>query len=356
MKVNKNTNKKITLKEFRELHSKRQSKTLTPYEKQKIRYKLKKIAEQNILIHLYTKFLYFGMKEFNQRKYDIKVEVGFYTDATMTINLKSLERKGYITQEFKQVKGKNYNRTHFNINIEKMNEFLTIGDDLKPENFSRLIETLRRQNEVVKPNPFDTTKKKNTPKVETTDNIVDTITIEDNKLKTVEITDNMNDSSNYDDDDSNDELKGVDFEDDKTDDELIDNDVKEVIRPVKEPIEEIKTAEEPLNEIEIINNKNENDTTIMRETNNETLPINTDTDDDDDNIELNERTRLILKYKDYEGVKPVLKDLMLSTETINELCSDDYKIGLDEKLDDKKATLDILFDVFIKSIIKKENG
>ena len=90
----------------------------------------------------------------------------------------------------------------------------------------------------------------------------------------------------------------------------------------------------------------------MRETNNETLSTDTDTDND---VELNEKARLILKYKDNESVKPVLKDLMLSNKTLNDLCSDDYEIGLDKKLDDKKETLDILFDVFIKKIIQKEN-
>lgn len=162
------TKKTITLTEFKNLHNKRTSKTLTPFEKYKIRCTLKNPTEENILIHLYTKFLSFNFREFHQRKFDIQVGVGSYTDITIMRNLDSLEKKGYFTQEFKQVKGKNYNRTHFIINIEKMNEFMTTGDDLKPENFSNLIENLRREHEVVKANPINTKKtiEKSTDEIE----------------------------------------------------------------------------------------------------------------------------------------------------------------------------------------------
>lgn len=142
--------KNISLEKFRELHSKRKNKTLSPYEKQKIRYSLKNVTEENILIHLYNKFFEYGMNEFYQRKFDIKIEVGIYTNATITTNLNSLEKKGYFTKEFKRVKGKNYMRLHFNINIQKLNGFLTTGDDLKPEVYLDLIERFRFENEVTK--------------------------------------------------------------------------------------------------------------------------------------------------------------------------------------------------------------
>lgn len=152
----------ITLKEFKELHSKRRSKTLTPFEKYKIMCTLKSPIEVLILSHLYTKFLHFDMKEFHQRKFDIQVGTSNYSENTITNNLNSLERKGYFTSEFKKVKGKQYKRLHFDINLEKMNEFLSTGDELKPENFSNLIENLRREYETVEENPY--TKKPNPTK------------------------------------------------------------------------------------------------------------------------------------------------------------------------------------------------
>ena len=142
----------ITLKEFKNLHKNR--KSLTPYEKYKIRTKLKNSTEENILIHLYTKFLHFGMIEFNQRRFDIQVGAGSYSDITITRTLKKLKKMGYFTSEFKTVKGKQYKRLHFNINLKIMNEFLTVGEDLKPENFSNLIENLRREYETVEENPY----------------------------------------------------------------------------------------------------------------------------------------------------------------------------------------------------------
>lgn len=146
--------KELTLKEFKELHSKRRSKTLTPFEKYKIMCTLKSPIEVLILAHLYTKFLHFDMKEFHQRKFDIQVGTSNYSENTITNNLNSLEKKGYFTSEFKTVQGKQYKRLHFNINLEKMNEFLTTGEELNPKNFSKLIETLRREIEDIKPNPY----------------------------------------------------------------------------------------------------------------------------------------------------------------------------------------------------------
>lgn len=163
----------ITLAEFKELHSKRQ-KTLTPYEKYKVMCEIKNPIQENILIHLYIKFLSFGMREFHQRKFDIQVGIGSYALKTIGRNLDSLEKNGYLKTEFKQVKGKQDRRTHFIINIEKMNEFMTTGDDLKPENFSNLIENLRREHEIVKSNPISVKK----PSEKHTDEIVEDNTIE----------------------------------------------------------------------------------------------------------------------------------------------------------------------------------
>lgn len=273
----------INLKKFKELHSKRQTKNLTVFEKYKIQSSFKSPIEGLILTHLYTKFLYFKFKEFNQRKFDIKVGIGNFSENTITNNLKSLEKKGYFTSEFKQVKGKNYNRLHFNINLDKMNEFLSTGDDLKPENFSMLIENLRRENEVVKDNP---------------------INIE-------EPTENHTD-----------ELVGLN-----------------TIESIQEPTKQIEEPTEPLNSYEDIRrdlDENLYETKINKTKIKEMRNNN--------NSEMCEQAKLLTEYKDKIGLKNVFHDLDLTVDTVNYLYSSQYIEGVDRKLDDKKASIDVIIN------------
>ena len=289
----------ITLKEFKELHSKRRSKTLTPFEKYKIMCTLKSPIEVLILSHLYTKFLHFDMKEFHQRKFDIQVGTSNYSENTITNNLNSLERKGYFTSEFKTVKGKQYKRLHFNINLKIMNEFLTVGEDLKPENFSNLIENLRREYETVEENPY--TKKPNPTKEPV-----------------------LSDSKDF---KSSDELEPTKKETTQPE-------------PPKEATEPIKAVQWMTFESNNVNNDNITKTgDFMKEEIREE--------------DFNEVTKLFIKYKDIEGVKPVLNDLMLSFDTINYLYSNDYVAGVDKRLDDKKATLEILYSIKIEPLLNK---
>ena len=262
----------ITLAEFKELHSKRVSKTLTPYEKYKVMCTLKNPIQENILIHLYTKFLSFGMREFHQRKFDIQVGIGSYAEKTIGRNLKSLEKKGYFTSEFKLVKGKQDRRTHFIINIDKMNEFMTTGDDLKPENFSNLIENLRREHEVVKANPINIKK----PVDKHTEQ-----TVEDN-----------------------------------------------TVEPTQEPTEEIEEPTEPLND----NRTKTNKTKINKDMKNEK------------NVEPCEEARLLIDFKDKVGLSNVFHDLDLTVDVVNYLYSKEYVEGADHKLDDKKASIDVIIN------------
>lgn len=280
------TKTSITLTEFKELHSKRVSKTLTPYEKYKIMCKIKNPIQENILIHLYIKFLTFGMREFHQRKFDIQVGIGSYAEKTIGRNLNSLEKKGYFTSEFKLVKGKQDRRTHFIINIEKMNEFMTTGDDLKPENFSNLIENLRREHEVVKANPINIKKP----------------------------------SEN-----STDELVGLN-----------------PIKPIEEPVKEIEPLKTSLKRPNIIRRDldeklDENKTKINKQ--------KTKTDmRNEKNSEMCAEASLLVEYKDKIGLKNVFHDLDLTVDVVNYLYSSEYTEGADRKLDDKKASVDVILN------------
>lgn len=278
-----NANKKITLTEFKELHSKRKTKTLTPYEKYKVMCEIKNPIQENILIHLYIKFLAFGMREFHQRKFDIQVGIGSYAEKTIGRNLDSLEKKGYFSSEFKQVKGKNYNRTHFIINIDKMNEFMTTGDDLKPENFSNLIENLRREHEVVKSNPINIKK----PTEKHADDIVG--------LKDIE--------------------------------------------SIQEPIKQIEPLKEPLNSYEDVTRELDEklDKTKINKTKIKEMRNN-------NNLEMCEEARLLTEFKDKIGLKNVFHDLDLTVDVVNYLYSSEYIEGADRKLDDKKASIDVIIN------------
>lgn len=271
--------KKITLTEFKELHGKRKTKTLTPYEKYKVMCEIKNPIQENILIHLYIKFLAFGFREFHQRKFDIQVGIGSYAEKTIGRNLDSLEKKGYFSSEFKQVKGKQDRRTHFIINIDKMNEFLTVGDDLKPENFSILIENLRREHEVVKANPINIE--------EPTENSTEEIT----------------------------EVNAI---------ESIGEPIK-IKEPLKEPVnsyEDVRELDEDL--LDKIKTKKE-----MR---------------NEKNLEMCEEARLLTEYKDKIGLKNVFHDLDLTVDVVNYLYSSEYTEGVDIKLDDKKASIDVIIN------------
>lgn len=292
MKTNR---RNLTLKEFKELHSLRQSKTLTPYEKYKIMCTLKSPIEVLILVHLYTKFLHFDMKEFHQRKFDIQVGTSNYSENTITNNLNNLERKGYFTSEFKTVQGKQYKRLHFNVNLEKMNEFLSVGDELKPENFSRLIETLRRKNEIVKPNPYTKTHKLiDKPEDDMLDNNTDSKTTEP-----------------------------------AVEPEILSNDdipIEEIIEPKNEPNEVI---DEPINSTkEDMNNNNDNTTKEIMKMN-----------------EVTDKAKFLLELKDEPKLKPIFNDLRLSDDQIIYLCSDKYVAGINKKLDSNRDTLNVLYNM-----------
>ena len=281
--MNAKERKNLTLAEFKELHSKRKTKTLTPYEKYKVMCEIKNPIQENILIHLYIKFLAFGMREFHQRKFDIQVGIGSYALKTIGRNLDSLEKKGYFKTEFKLVKGKQDRRTHFIINIEKMNEFLTVGDDLNPENFSNLIENLRREHEVVKPNPINVKK----PSENHTEEITEVKTVESIEEPTEEI------------------------------------------KPLKEPVnsyEDIRELDKDLDETKI------NKTKTKKEMRNER------------NLEMCEEARLLTEYKDKINLKNIFHDLDLTVDVVNYLYSSEYIEGVDRKLDDKKASIDVIIN------------
>ena len=62
------------------------------------------------------------------------------------------------------------------------------------------------------------------------------------------------------------------------------------------------------------------------------------------NLEMCEEARLLTEYKDKVGLKNVFHDLDLTVDVVNYLYSSEYIEGVDIKMDDKKASVDVIIN------------
>ena len=108
------------------------------------------------------------------------------------------------------------------------------------------------------------------------------------------------------------------------------------IEPIEEPTKEIEEPTEPVKRSEDI--RRDLDETKINKT-----KIKTDMRNEK-NLEMCEEARLLTEYKDKVGLKNVFHDLDLTVDVVNYLYSSEYIEGVDIKMDDKKASVDVIIN------------
>ena len=324
-----NVNRKITGRHYLDIIEERRISVL------KLGY-----LSQMLYALLIEKYIYF----FNENKlnskgeffqtYDdfkLKLRAGNLSDHLVRKGLDELIKNGFITRNKKFPEGVRNGilKYHYTLNFEKLDNIIITPEEYKLPN--------KKKYEIQQDIKYahSTTDKPKT--VEITDN-----TDDKPNAKTVEITDN-----------SDDELIGVgfeDFEDDTIDStpvikpdnktiepETLSNEDTPIISAVKDetlPNEPDKLIDDDISsnenlkigntlEVSIVDksgntehntrkediNNNDNTTKQQKIMNVNKTPNEISTEETTD---FNERTKLLMKYKDLEGVKPVIEDLRLS--------------------------------------------
>ena len=246
---------------------------------------------QPILAHLIEKYIYFfnsnllnSKGEFYQSYDDIALGIiSKLSNHLMKKSLDELTEKGYITRVLKTPEGVKTNipKYHFILNYDKLNEILISTEEFNLPNHKKYEI---QQDIKYKATP---TKPVVKPKEKPTDEFVGLNTVES----------------------------------------------------IQEPTENKEPLKSSLNSYEDI--RRDLDENLETKTNKQKTKKEMR---NEKNLEMCEEAKLLTEYKDKINLKNIFNDLDLTVEIVNYLYSGEYTEGVDIKMDDKKASIDVIIN------------